>query len=129
MDVSRDSQVRASCGGLADQAQRATRGLYHRASGVGGDAGINGAAEISEVLGSLKMLSQNVARSLPELGTWLEKQLWRGNLDVPGDQGGYETLITSVFDATAALARAQEITVQLCQELATAHAAAKEISC
>nr|WP_243870025.1 hypothetical protein [Amycolatopsis granulosa] len=104
------------------------RGLYHRASGIGGAAGIGGADEIQQVLGSLKALSQNVARSLPELGTWLERQLWLGNLDVPADQGGYETLITSVFDATAALARAQEVTVQLCQELATAQAAARELS-
>ncbi|MDQ0379435.1 hypothetical protein [Amycolatopsis thermophila] len=128
MDVSRNSEVAASCGGLAEQAQQATRGLYHRASGVGGVTGIDGADEIFQVLGSLKLLSQNVARSLPELGTWLERQLWLGNLDVPGDQGGFETLVTSVFDATAALARAQEITVQLCQELATAQAAAKELS-
>ncbi|AIJ25725.1 hypothetical protein [Amycolatopsis methanolica] len=128
MDVSRNSEVAASCGGLAEQAQLATRGLYHRASGVGGETGIDGAAEIYQVLGSLKLLSQNVARSLPELGTWLERQLWLGNLDVPGDQGRYETLITSVFDATAALARAQEVTVRLCQELATAQAAAKELS-
>jgi len=128
MEIPRNTEVPAGCDGFAEQAQLATRGLYYRASGVGGGAGIDGTAEIYRVLGSLKMLSQNVARSLPELGTWLEKQLWLGNLSAPADQGGYENVITSVFDATAALARAQEITVQLCQELATAQAATRDLT-
>jgi hypothetical protein len=116
MDVSRDSEVDDPAAALAARAQEATRELYH--------GSIDRPAEVCQVLSSLKLLADDLARSLPELSLWLEQRMWSGNL---GD-AEFASLIKSVFEATTALARAQAVTAQLGQELGAAESAARELA-
>ncbi|GAB2993730.1 hypothetical protein LWP59_32510 [Amycolatopsis acidiphila] len=119
MDVSPNEAVTA----FAARAQEATRNLYRQASGLDGHATIGSAAEISDVLTSLRLLTENIGRSLPELGAWLEKRLCNGDLS----PRAFDAVTRSVFDTASALARAQNLAMQLGQELGAAEVASREL--
>lgn len=108
---------------FAARAQEATRGLYRQASGLDGDHTIGSASEISAVLTSLRLLIENLGRSLPELGSWLEERLCNGDLS----PRAFDVLTRSVFDTASALARSQNLAMQLAQELSAAEAASREL--
>ncbi|GAA5152510.1 hypothetical protein [Amycolatopsis dongchuanensis] len=108
---------------FAARAQEATRHLYRQTSGLDGQGGIGSTAEVSEVLASLRLLAENVGRSLPELGAWLEQHMCSGDLP----PRGFDAITRSVFDAASALARAQNLIMQLGQELGAAEVASREL--
>ncbi|GHF47513.1 hypothetical protein FHX82_001438 [Amycolatopsis bartoniae] len=123
MDASPDGGTEAAATTFAARAQEATRNLYRQASGLDGGGGLGSAAEVSEVLASLRLLTENVGRSLPELGAWLERRMCAGDLP----QREFDAITRSVFDAASALARAQNLTMQLSQELGAAEVASREL--
>jgi hypothetical protein len=122
MDLSPHSGTEAVTA-FATRAQEATRDLYRQASGLDGHGRIGSAAEISEVLASLRLLTENIGRSLPELGSWLEKRMCAGELS----PNGFDAITRSVFDAASALAHAQNLTMQLGQQLGAAEVASREL--
>lgn len=111
-------------GVLAARAEDATRSLQQWAARRGAHERADHEAELHEVLGSLRQLSENLARFLPEAGGWIEQQLWAGNV---GDETAYEELTQSTFEAAAALARAQRMASQLGRELHTAELASRSV--
>lgn len=119
MDVSPNEAVTD----FASRAQEATRGLYRQASGLDGQGTIGSATEISAVLTSLRLLIENVGRSLPELGSWLEERLCNGDLS----PRAFDAVTRSVFDTASALARSQNLAMQLAQELGAAEVASREL--
>lgn len=125
MDVPRNSELDAAATDLAARAERATHGLYHRTCGHGG---VEGPAEVYQVLGSLKLLVNSLSRSLPEMSRWLEQKMWSGELACAEDEAGFDRLTGSVYDATAALARAHLVSAQLGQELEMAQMASRDLS-
>jgi hypothetical protein len=120
MDVTPNSRVDAPATILAARAREATYGLYRRTAG----GGIGTAAEVSEVLAALRQVTDNVSRCLPELTMWLEQRMCSGGLPGPG----FDAVTRSVFDAASALARAQDLGIQLGVEVGTAEAASRELS-
>lgn len=114
----------ADPGVLAARAEDATRTLQQWASRRGTHERADHEAEMHEVLGSLRQLAENLARFLPEAGTWLEQQLWSGNV---GEDAAYGELTQSTFEAAAALARAQRMAAQLGRELHTGELASRSL--
>ncbi|OLT46919.1 hypothetical protein BJF85_00085 [Saccharomonospora sp. CUA-673] len=118
----------ADPGVLAARAEDATRALQQwaarRTAGSGAVDRAEQEAELHEVLASLRQLSENLARFLPEAGSWLEQQLWSGNL---GDDADYSELTQSTFEAAAALSRAQRMASQLGRELHAAELASRSL--
>lgn len=114
----------ADPGVLAARAEDATRTLQQWAARRGTQERAEHESELHEVLASLRQLSENLARFLPEAGSWLEQQLWSGNL---GDDAAYSELTQSTFEAAAALARAQRMASQLGRELHTAELASRSL--
>jgi hypothetical protein len=120
MDVSPNSRVDAPATVLASRAREATYGLHRRTS----RGAIGTAAEVSEVLAALRQLTDNVSRCLPELTLWLEQRMCAGGLPGPG----FDAVTRSVFEAVSALARAQDLTIQLGVEVGAAEAASRELA-
>src|SRR4029079_13175769 len=99
--------------GLAERARQAMLRLYLRSAGANGTERVGNAAEVGQVLASLKSLVENLVRSLPEFAALLERDLLAGTLPgaAPGDT--FDGLTRSLRDATAALARAGNVGAQL----------------
>lgn len=123
MDVSRNS-VDTPATVLAARARDATYGLYRCVLRPEVRGGLGGAAEVSEVLASLKQTGDNIARCLPELTLWLEQRMCSGGLPGPC----FDAVTRSVFETASALARAQDLTIQLGVELGAAEAASRELT-
>ncbi|MFC4000061.1 hypothetical protein ACFS2C_02200 [Prauserella oleivorans] len=111
---------------LAARAEEAARLLYEQTSVGAEQDGADGHPAIHEVLGSLKLLAENLARYLPELSTWLEHQLWAGQLGDDEDMS-YDELTKSTFEVAAALARAHRMSAQLGRELQAAQTASRDL--
>jgi hypothetical protein len=125
MDVRRNGEANETAAGLAEQARQASLHLYLRAAGLNGPGGIDNPAEICQVLGSLKSLVDNIVRSLPELGAWLEQQLLAGTLPEATDDVGFDALTMLMRDTTAALGRARNVGAQLGRDLELAQNASR----
>lgn len=123
MEVRRTTEVDNTAAGLAERARQATLSLYLRTAGLTDTGGIGSAAEVCQVLASVKALVDNVVRSLPELSAWLEQQLFAGTL--PPGNAGFEEITLSMRDAVAALVRARNVGAQLGRDLETAQVASK----
>ncbi|MFL6142069.1 MAG: hypothetical protein ACJ72N_09440 [Labedaea sp.] len=123
MDVPRDSQLDPTVLGLAEQAREALLNLYLRLAGTPGQAGITSPVEVCQVLGSLSSMVDNLVRSLPELGGWLEQQLLAGSL--PCAEADFDTLTRTMHDATSALSHARGVASQLGRDLARARTASQ----
>lgn len=107
---------------LAARAEEAARALYLRTSGTVDADSLANPSEMHEVLGSLKLVVENLTRCLPELGTWLEQRMWSGRLG-HADGISYDALTESIFEVASALARAHRMSSALGRELQTAQAA------
>ncbi|HET9138177.1 hypothetical protein [Actinophytocola sp.] len=125
MDVRRNSEVDDTAAGLAEQARQAMLSLYLRSAGMNGTDGIGTAAEVCQVLASMKALVENLVRSLPEFAALLERDLLGGTL--PGTTSGvaFDGLTRSMRDAAAALARARNVGAQLGRDLESAQVASR----
>ncbi|TLW91099.1 hypothetical protein FFT09_17670 [Saccharomonospora piscinae] len=111
---------------LAALAEDAVRALALRTSGpVDGDV-LASPGEMYEVLGSMKLLVDHLARCVPELATWLEQCLWCGRVG-GRDPEVYGATAESIFEVTSALARAHRLGVGLSRELQAAQAASTDL--
>ncbi|WP_307831997.1 hypothetical protein [Prauserella cavernicola] len=112
---------------LAARAEEAARALYQRTSGQANDDSIADTAEVHQMLGSLKLVVENLARCLPELNTWLEQRMWSGTLGNGGELS-FDELTKSTFEVAAALARAHRMSAQLGRELQAAQTASRDLA-
>ncbi|MEU6643929.1 hypothetical protein ABZ863_15430 [Saccharomonospora sp. NPDC046836] len=126
MDPFAHSDVDATAAVLAARASEAARELYERASGQADAVGIEDLAELRDVLGSLKLVVENLTGYLPELSQWLERQLWAGTLGDTTDVS-FDELTRSAFEVASALARARRISAQLGRELRAAQLASGDL--
>lgn len=127
MDSSANNDVDTTPAELAARAEEAARALYLRTSGtVDATEGLASPGEMHEVLGSLKLVVENLTRCLPELGTWLEQRMWSGRLGNP--EGSYDALTESIFEVASALARAHRMSSALGRELQAAQTASGELA-
>lgn len=111
---------------LAARAEDAVRALQLRTSGpVDGDI-LASPGEMHEVLGSLKLLVDNLSQCLPELGTWLEQRLWCGRL-ASANPRAYGDVTESIFEVASALARAHRMSCALGRELQAAQTASSDL--
>lgn len=126
MDLS-GGDVTESPAQLAALAEDAVRALSLRTTGpVDGDI-LASPGEMHEVLGSLKLLIDNLARCLPELGTWLEQCLWCGRVG-GNDPHDYGEVAETIFEVTSALTRAHRIGCALGRELQAAQTASGDLA-
>lgn len=125
MEVRRNGEADDTAAALAERARQASLSLYLRAAGLNGASSMDSASEVCQVLGSLKSLVDNLVRSLPELGAWLEQELLSGALSEDADGIGFDASTVAIRNATAAIARARNIGVQLGRDLELARAASR----
>ncbi|WP_298178584.1 hypothetical protein [Saccharomonospora sp.] len=126
MEISGSGDVNDSPAQLAALAEDAARALSLRTSDpMDGDI-LASPGEMYEVLGSLKLLVDHLARCLPELATWLEQCLWAGRIG-SRDPWDYGEIVESIFEVTSALARARRVSCTLGRELHTAQTASSDL--
>ncbi len=112
---------------LGERVRDVNRAL-NQACAAGNPDGIRGPADVCRVLGSLELLVGNLSRTLPELGEWLEQQMWSGRLGGAGDSAALDELTAYLFRVTGAIARGQAACAQLSYELKTAQAAGERLA-
>lgn len=127
MDLTGNSDVDTTAAALAARAEDAARALYQRTAGQADEESITDTDEVHRMLGSLKLVVENLARCLPELNTWLEQRMWSGTLG-KSDDASFDELTKSTFDVAAALARAHRMSAQLGRELQAAQTASRELA-
>ncbi|UJW29336.1 hypothetical protein L3Q67_29385 [Saccharothrix sp. AJ9571] len=114
MDTTRGDNLGGGLVSLAARAEELTRCLYYRTvdphgAPVAGDPG-----ELSLLLGHLRSLTDNVARTLPGLGGWLEDRALTGELGPPQ---GFEALTQALVEVSSALSCARESAARLGRQL------------
>lgn len=127
MELSGNNGIEITPAELAARAEEAARALYLRTSGTVDADSLASPGEMHEVIGSLKLVVENLTRCLPELSAWLEQRMWSGRLGNVGGTG-YEDLTESIFVVTSALSRAHRMSSQLGRELQAAQAASGDLA-
>ncbi|EHR60253.1 hypothetical protein [Saccharomonospora cyanea] len=126
MELPGSGDVENSPARLAARAEDAVRALSLRTSGpVDGDI-LASPGELHEVLGSLKLLVDNLARCLPEMATWLEQCLWCGRVG-GRDPRAYGEVAESIFEVASALSRAHRMSAALSRDIQAAQAASSDL--
>lgn len=126
MELSGSGEAENSPARLAARAEDAVKALSLRTSNpVDGDI-LASPGEMHEVLGSLKLLVDNLSRCLPEMATWLEQCLWCGRVGGQ-DPRAYGEVAESIFEVASALARAHRMGTALSREIQAAQSASSDL--
>ncbi|MGC7094641.1 hypothetical protein ACPZ19_08260 [Amycolatopsis lurida] len=125
MDTTRGDNLGGGLVSLATRAEELTRCLYYRTVDPHGGPAVGDPEELSTLLGHLRSLTDNVARTLPGLGGWLEERLLAGEL---GTEREFEALTQSLVEVTSALACARESAARLGRQLDIAENASRTLS-
>ncbi|AXB42192.1 hypothetical protein [Amycolatopsis albispora] len=125
MDATRGDNLGGGLVSLATRAEELTRCLYYRTVDPHGGPVVGDPGELGALLGHLRSLTDNIARTLPGLGGWLEERVLAG--EVGGDHQ-YEALTQALVEITSALACARESAARLGRQLDLAESASRSLS-